>query len=84
MGTFSAPGLERGLTGIYSYVCTSWVQEAFYGRELILADREMVEQKSDALLDGAAEEDIAFLVVGDPLRYHNYSKSPGVCLPCQK
>lgn len=43
------------------------VQEKVYGRKLILADREMVEQNADMLLAGAAEEDIAFLVVGDPL-----------------
>ena len=34
----------------------------------MLADREMVEQNADSLLDGAAETDVAFLVVGDPLR----------------
>ncbi|KAH9518444.1 diphthine synthase [Bulinus truncatus] len=41
--------------------------EAFYGREVILADREMVEQASDELMDGADVVDVAFLVVGDPL-----------------
>ncbi|KAG5362685.1 Diphthine methyl ester synthase [Yarrowia sp. B02] len=40
--------------------------EKFYGKELILADREMVEQASDDILAGAQEDDIAFLVVGDP------------------
>lgn len=39
--------------------------EAFYGREVILADREMVESASDDILEGAETEDIAFLVVGD-------------------
>ena len=29
----------------------------------------MVEQNADALLAGAAEQDVAFLVVGDPLGY---------------
>ena len=43
------------------------LQEKFYGRELILADREMVEQNADTLLAGADEQDVAFLVVGDPL-----------------
>lgn len=42
------------------------VLENFYGREVILADREMVEQHSDEMLKDAAEDDIAFLVVGDP------------------
>jgi len=40
--------------------------EEFYGREVILADREMVEQNSDEILKGAQTEDVAFLVVGDP------------------
>lgn len=40
--------------------------EEFYGRELLLADREAVEQNSDEILSGAEEEDVAFLVVGDP------------------
>lgn len=38
------------------------VLENFYGREVILADREMVEQHSDEMLKDAAEDDIAFLV----------------------
>jgi len=41
--------------------------EEFYGREVILATRTMVEQQSDLLFEGAKEEDVAFLVVGDPL-----------------
>ncbi|KAI9584606.1 diphthine methyl ester synthase [Glossina fuscipes] len=40
--------------------------EAFYGRPLLLADRELVEEKTDEILAGANEEDVAFLVVGDP------------------
>lgn len=40
--------------------------EDFYGRPVILADREMVESSSDAILEGAQQDDIAFLVVGDP------------------
>ncbi|KAK6457073.1 diphthamide biosynthesis methyltransferase [Scheffersomyces xylosifermentans] len=40
--------------------------EKFYGREIILADRELVETGSDKILEGAEEDDIAFLVVGDP------------------
>ncbi|ODV86853.1 hypothetical protein CANARDRAFT_196224 [[Candida] arabinofermentans NRRL YB-2248] len=39
--------------------------EKFYGREVILADREMVESGSDQILENAQEDDIAFLVVGD-------------------
>lgn len=40
--------------------------EKFYGREVLLADRELVEGGSDQILAGADTDDIAFLVVGDP------------------
>ncbi|ODV64437.1 diphthine synthase [Ascoidea rubescens DSM 1968] len=40
--------------------------EKFYGKEVILADRELVESGSDEILKDADKEDIAFLVVGDP------------------
>ncbi|CAK9441692.1 uncharacterized protein LODBEIA_P55600 [Lodderomyces beijingensis] len=40
--------------------------EAYYGRSVILADRELVETGSDEILRGANEDDVAFLVVGDP------------------
>ncbi|ODQ57956.1 hypothetical protein WICANDRAFT_34152 [Wickerhamomyces anomalus NRRL Y-366-8] len=39
--------------------------EEFYGREVILADRELVESGSDQILENAQEDDVAFLVVGD-------------------
>jgi len=39
--------------------------EAVYEKEVILADREMVESESDILLANADNEDVAFLVVGD-------------------
>ncbi|KAK9816927.1 hypothetical protein WJX72_007140 [[Myrmecia] bisecta] len=39
--------------------------EAFYGKEIVVADREMVET-ADAILAEADELDVAFLVVGDP------------------
>lgn len=41
-------------------------QEEFYGRSLILADRELVEQGADDILENAENVDVAFLVVGDP------------------
>ena len=41
-------------------------KEAFYGKPVILADREMVELESDEILRDADKEDISFLVVGDP------------------
>ncbi|CDO72588.1 hypothetical protein BN946_scf184985.g7 [Trametes cinnabarina] len=39
---------------------------AFYGKELIVADRDMVETQSDEILKDADKEDISLLVVGDP------------------
>lgn len=41
-------------------------QEAFYGKDIIVADRDMVETDSDAILKDADKVDVAFLVVGDP------------------
>lgn len=40
--------------------------EEFYGTPVILADRELVESGSDIILENAQNDDIAFLVVGDP------------------
>ncbi|KAI9882964.1 MAG: diphthine synthase [Watsoniomyces obsoletus] len=40
--------------------------ESYYGRPVIVADREMVESASDDILSGADTADVAFLVVGDP------------------
>lgn len=40
--------------------------EAFYEKTVIIADREMVEMEADTILEGAADHDVAFLVVGDP------------------
>lgn len=40
--------------------------EEFYGKEVIVADREMVEMEADKILAGAGECDVSFLVVGDP------------------
>ncbi|KAI1931801.1 diphthine synthase [Ophidiomyces ophidiicola] len=40
--------------------------DAFYGRPVIVADRETVETGSDDILAGADKVDVAFLVVGDP------------------
>ena len=40
--------------------------EQLYGRSVILADRDMVEQRSDEILQGADQTDVAVLVVGDP------------------
>lgn len=40
--------------------------EKFYGREVILADRELVESGSEQILENAQNDDVAFMVVGDP------------------
>ncbi|XP_076028044.1 LOW QUALITY PROTEIN: diphthine methyl ester synthase [Genypterus blacodes] len=40
--------------------------EQLYGRELLYADRELVEQRADEILSGAEVSDVGFLVVGDP------------------
>nr|CAG4647289.1 EOG090X0AVB [Megafenestra aurita] len=40
--------------------------EQFYGREVIVADREFVEQQAETFIESARTNNIAFLVVGDP------------------
>jgi diphthine methyl ester synthase len=60
-------------------------QEAFYGRDIIVADRETVESFSDDILAGADTADVAFLVVGDPFGYGTNGtgtacSSPRICL----
>ena len=44
----------------------SLLKEEFYGKPLILADREMVETESDEILCDAHIQDVSLLVVGDP------------------
>jgi precorrin-2 methylase len=44
-------------------------QGEFYGREVILADRDCVETGADQIFEHAKDDDVAFLVVGDPLWY---------------
>lgn len=39
--------------------------EEFYGKKIILADRDLVEKNSDEILDRAKEKNVAFLVIGD-------------------
>ncbi len=41
--------------------------EAFYERDITLADRFMVESHADTIVSNAIKHDIALLVVGDPL-----------------
>ncbi|KAM5544931.1 hypothetical protein V8D89_001042 [Ganoderma adspersum] len=67
-------GLEavKGSSRVYLEAFTSILMvqkeklEAFYGKELILADRDMVETESDEILRNADTEDVSLLVVGDP------------------
>ncbi|XP_066503907.1 diphthine methyl ester synthase [Hoplias malabaricus] len=67
-------GLEiiKGCSRVYLEAYTSILTvgkealEEYYGRELLLADRDMVEQEADDILKGADVSDVAFLVVGDP------------------
>lgn len=40
--------------------------ECYYGKPVILADRELVESGAEVILASADKEDVAFLVVGDP------------------
>lgn len=40
--------------------------ETFYEKEIIVADRDMVETESDDILANADKVDVSFLVVGDP------------------
>ncbi|XP_043686877.1 diphthine methyl ester synthase [Vespula pensylvanica] len=42
------------------------ILEDFYGCSLIIADRDLVESDADLILSNVENEDIAFLVVGDP------------------
>ncbi|KAF5303612.1 hypothetical protein FQA39_LY09859 [Lamprigera yunnana] len=59
---------ERVYLEHYTSVLTCGVDELeeFYKRKLIIADRDLVEQNADSILDGADQCDIALLVVGDP------------------
>ncbi|URD91108.1 Tetrapyrrole (Corrin/Porphyrin) Methylases [Musa troglodytarum] len=43
--------------------------EKLYGRDIVVADREMVEERADGILSEAVDSDVAFLVVGDPFGY---------------
>lgn len=49
------------------------LQENLYGKPLTLADRETVEEKADDILAEAQGSNVAFLVVGDPFGYSQFS-----------
>jgi diphthamide biosynthesis methyltransferase len=52
--------LQEEYTSILT--CGKAELEEFYGRELIAADRDLVEQGADEILDGADTGDVGFLV----------------------
>ncbi|KDQ56502.1 hypothetical protein JAAARDRAFT_180027 [Jaapia argillacea MUCL 33604] len=62
----------KGCSRVYleAYTSILMVQrerlEEFYGKQLIIADRDTVELESDEILRDADKEDVALLVVGDP------------------
>ncbi|KAI0984547.1 hypothetical protein GJ496_007782 [Pomphorhynchus laevis] len=41
--------------------------EIFYGVTIISADRQMIEEQADEILQNAKDNDVAILVIGDPL-----------------
>ncbi|MBW2964996.1 diphthine synthase, partial [Candidatus Woesearchaeota archaeon] len=47
--------------------CSREDLESRYGREVRLADRDLVEKGAEEIIGPAAEKDVAFLVVGDPM-----------------
>lgn len=47
--------------------CDKEELEQFYGRTLVVVDRDMMEQGDKEILDAAEDDDAAVLVVGDPL-----------------
>ncbi|XP_063991674.1 diphthine methyl ester synthase [Diachasmimorpha longicaudata] len=59
---------ERVYLESYTSMLTVGVDalEEFYGRGVIVADRELVETGADDILKDAGTVDIAFLVIGDP------------------
>lgn len=77
----SVRGLEivRSCSRVYleSYTSILFVNtaelEKFYGRSVVLADRDLVEQGVDEILNSALKEDVAFLVAGDPFAATTHS-----------
>ncbi|KAF5308167.1 hypothetical protein FQR65_LT06347 [Abscondita terminalis] len=59
---------ERVYLEHYTSILTCGIDELedFYGKKLIIADRDLVEQSADEILCDADKVDVALLVVGDP------------------
>ncbi|GAV63599.1 TP_methylase domain-containing protein [Cephalotus follicularis] len=53
-------------TSLLSFGLSTHALEKLYGKPITVADREMVEEKADAILSHSLSSDVAFLVVGDP------------------
>jgi len=66
-GLKAVKGCSRVYLEMYTAILMAQKEEieAVYEKEVILADRDMVESNSDVLLANADKEDVAFLVVGD-------------------
>ena len=41
--------------------------ETFYGKEIVIADRDFVECRADEIYEPAKEENVSLLIVGDPV-----------------
>jgi len=50
-----------------SFQATKEELETLYKKPIILADREMIEKSSDKIFGNSGNEDIALLVIGDPM-----------------
>ncbi|RRT79167.1 hypothetical protein B296_00021185 [Ensete ventricosum] len=57
--------------------------EKLYGRDVVVADREMVEERAAEILSEAVDSDVAFLVVGDPFGYDIRVKEPSLESLCR-
>ena len=66
-GLKAVKGCSRVYLEMYTAILMAQKEEieSVYEKEVILADRDMVESNSDVLLANADKEDVAFLVVGD-------------------
>ncbi|CEP15217.1 hypothetical protein [Parasitella parasitica] len=67
-GLEAVKGSDRIYLEAYTSILTVGKEklEEYYGKDVIVADREMVESDSDTILANADKVDVAFLVVGDP------------------
>ncbi|XP_034438201.1 diphthine methyl ester synthase [Hippoglossus hippoglossus] len=67
-GLRAVKSCSRVYLEVYTSVLTGGKEalEQLYGKQLILADRDLVEQGADEILRDADVENVGFLVVGDP------------------